>query len=323
MLRKKSSAQKINLSSRIPASIAKPFLKWAGGKSQLLSTFELYFPESLKQGTLTAYLEPFLGSGALFFHIAQKYPLKKYTLCDINADLILAYQCVRDHLQPLITALETLQSQYWNCTDDTQRKNLYYTQRDLFNGELHLKKRTTSAKVTRAAQLIFLNRTCYNGLFRLNSQGKFNSPAGRYLKPRICDTANLTAVSKLLKHAVLKHMDFKKVMPQAGRDTFVYLDPPYRPLNRTSSFTAYAKSNFNDADQRDLATACRILHKNKAKMMLSNSDPKNTDPNDDFFDILYKGKPFNIHRIPAKRMINSNAKKRGAIHELLIRNYKL
>jgi DNA adenine methylase len=179
--------------------------------------------------------------------------------------------------------------------------------------------RPSLAAVKRTAQLIFLNRTCYNGLFRVNSKGAFNVPHGSYKKPVICDEDNLNAVAEVLQRATILLGDFETCRKYVHAGTFAYFDPPYRPLNKTSSFTSYAVKPFDDAEHVRLANLYKSLHQSGAKLMLSNSDPHNEDPGDDFFDALYAG--FNIYRVQANRMINSKPEGRGPITELLITNY--
>lgn len=299
---------------------AKPFLKWAGGKGQLIQVYNNYFPAELKSGRIKNYYEPFVGGGAVFFHLAQRFQFENVFLYDINPELILTYKVVQQNVSGLIKHLEILQNKYRNLNDEEQ-KDFYYHQREIFNKQKIINYNVFSDDwITRAAQIIFLNKTCYNGLFRFNRKGEFNTPAGRYKNPKILDTENLTAVSKLLKNVSIKNADFDKVVDDLLPGSFVYFDPPYRPLNATSQFIAYSKNEFNDEHQIKLQKVFYKLNKKGALQMLSNSDPKNTNPDDSFFDDLYDG--FQINRVPAKRMINSNAQKRNALNELIITNYK-
>jgi DNA adenine methylase len=296
--------------------LAKPFLKWAGGKTQLLSQIQTLYPPDLIHGTLTNYVEPFIGGGAVFFDVVQKYGISSAFLYDINPALIIVYTTIKKDLEKLIEKLIDFSEKY-KILDENQRKDYFYQIRDQYN----IQRQTFNEEwITRTAQLIFLNRTCFNGLFRLNKQGDFNVPYGRYKNPKIVDEQNLTAVSHLLQIAEIKLGDFQQCQDHINSKTFVYFDPPYRPLNATARFTAYSTFSFDDKQQRRLGKFFAEMNElTNAKMMLSNSDPKNEDPNDNFFDVLYQD--FTIHRVAAKRMINSNAKRRGTISEIIVTNY--
>ena len=308
--------------SNEPASftLAKPFMKWAGGKGQLIKVFRDFYPAELKNGLINTYYEPFLGGGAVFFDVAQQYSIQSAYLYDINQELILTWQVIQQNVYQLIETLDSFQKRYEKLNEEEQSK-FYYDVRDDFNRDLH---KTNYSKynddwILRAAQIIFLNRTCFNGLFRLNQKGEFNVPAGRYKNPKILDERNLVNVSKLLEIAEIKHAGFAEVEHNIKRNSFVYFDPPYRPISKTSDFTAYSKFKFEDLEQRHLADVFHRLHNKGIKLMLSNSDPKNHDPNDNFFDEIYKD--FNISRVPARRMINSKPEKRDAINEIIVTNY--
>ncbi|HPZ07839.1 MAG TPA: DNA adenine methylase [Candidatus Eremiobacteraeota bacterium] len=299
---------------------AKPFLKWAGGKSQLLSRFEAYFPSELKEGKFELYLEPFAGGGAVFFYIAQKYSLRYACLYDINKELILTYKVIQRDLDRLIEILMEYDKKYKRLNEN-DRKIFYYEVREEYNLKRHKVnyRRPSPLWVKRAGQLIFLNRTCYNGLFRVNREGEFNVPFGRYKNPKILDDENLKRVSFLLKKADIERADFSKVKTKVSANSFVYFDPPYKPISETASFTSYSKYIFDDKEQIRLASLYRELDRKGAKLMLSNSDPKNEDRENDFFDKLYEG--YHIYRVDARRAINSNPAKRGNIKELIITNY--
>jgi DNA adenine methylase len=306
----------------IPTKQAKPFLKWAGGKTQLLSQFEDLYPLELSQEKIVRYIEPFIGGGAVFFEIAQKYKMTSAYLYDINPELILAYKVVQKDPGRLIEQLGDI-SEHYKSLNESNRKAFYYETREKYN--LQRSKinyqRYSDNWILRTTTLIFLNRTCFNGLFRLNSKGGFNVPYGRYKTPRILDEENLLAVSQLLQIAEIEVADFEICENAITPISFVYFDPPYRPLSRTASFTSYSTFNFDDSQQTRLANFFRHLDRcYDVKMMLSNSNPKNEIPEDMFFDELYEG--FNTHHVYANRMINSNAKKRGQISELVITNYK-
>ncbi len=229
---------------------------------------------------------------------------------------------IKNDVERLITFLEKYEKEY-KSLDDEKQKEYYYELRDNFN---HRRfdidySHYSENWISRAAQIIFLNRTCFNGLFRFNSKGEFNTPRGRYKNPKILDRENLLKVRGVLQNVDIKRADYKTVKEDIKESSFVYFDPPYRPISDTSSFTAYSKYGFSDEDQKELAKLFKELDVMGVKIMLSNSDPKNTDPDDNFFDELYNG--YFITRIPAKRVINSDAKKRGEIHEIVITNYEV
>ncbi len=306
------------IKNRIPA---KSFLKWAGGKGQLLERFISYYPTELKSGKIQNYYEPFTGGGAVYFHVAQNFPIKTAFLYDINEELILAYRVVQKDAEKLIEALTSINNRYTEL-NEKKRIEFYYQTRDEFNGSFSKIDFNNYSDnwIWRAAQIIFLNKTCFNGLFRFNSKGEFNVPAGRYKNPKILDEQNLLKTSELLQIAKIERADFLKIEKDILPRSFVYFDPPYRPLNATSNFTAYSKYKFEDKEQIQLAELFKRLNKRGIKLMLSNSDPKNNDPQDNFFDQLYHN--FYIDRIPATRMINSDASKRNAINEIVVTNYR-
>lgn len=299
----------------------KPYLKWAGGKAQLLNELEKRLPsDRLNNRTITRYVEPFVGGGALFFYLKSKYKLKESFLFDKNRELIVAYQVLKNNHKELIDKLREIEDKHLQKSEDKRKEN-YYIVRDIYNQQMKYfdYQNYQEEWVSRAGYLIFLNKTCFNGLFRQNSRGEFNVPFGRYKNPRICDNTNLVQVHKALQDTNLFCGDFTDSSMYINDKSFVYLDPPYRPLNATSNFTSYYKGGFNDDDQRNLADFFMNMDKKGAKLMLSNSDPKNHDLQDNFFDTLYKD--FILERIPAKRNINRDATKRGRINELIIRNY--
>lgn len=299
---------------------AHPFLKWAGGKRKLMPQIDAYLPAALKNGRLQRYIEPFVGSGALFFYIAQTYPLKEYFINDVNSELIMAYKTIQSEVESLIDCLTAIESSYLPL-DETARKAFYYKTRAQFNqhgAELDLAS-FQPQWVTRTAQLIFLNRTCYNGLFRVNSKGGFNVPFGRYKNPTICHADNLRVVARVLQGVWIENGRYETFSQHVNDQTFVYFDPPYRPLSQTANFTAYTNNTFGDVEQLKLADFYHQLNSVGAKLMLSNSDPQNIDPADTFFEGAYAN--FRIERIQASRRINSRANKRGIVNELLIMNY--
>jgi DNA adenine methylase len=301
---------------------AKPFLKWAGGKRQLLSTFDEMYPQILKEGDCYRYIEPFVGGGAVFFDVIQKYPIKSAYLSDANLEVIRAYKVIQSKVEILIDYLGELSEDYLSL-DGEKRKDFYYDIRFKYNDSTKKNPYITSGKPETVAMMLFLNRTCFNGLFRVNKRGEFNVPYGKYSNPKkskILDTENLRAVNRVLQKVEINVADFNESLKVIVNNSFVYFDPPYRPLTKTSNFTSYSPLPFGDSRQIELANFYRYLNNNyKAKLMLSNSDPKNVDPDDNFFDDLYHG--FNIERVPARRSINGKSNGRKAINELVIRNY--
>ena len=292
----------------------KPFLKWAGGKSQMLPEIEKYYPFS--NGTINKYAEPFVGGGAVLFDILNKYHLKEIYISDINAELINTYHIIRDNIDSMIHILSMIQDEFIPMDTDN-RKAYYLKKRERFN-ELKVSG-DKNINIEKAALMIYLNKTCFNGLYRVNKNGEFNVPMGLYKKPTICDEENLKAVSEKLKNVTIVCGDYRESADFIDQNTFVYFDPPYRPLTTTSNFTAYTENNFDDNSQIDLASYVNNLHKKGAKIVVSNSDPKNININDTFFDDIY-AQHF-IRRVNAARMINSNGQSRGKIKELLISNF--
>lgn len=299
---------------------AKPFLKWVGGKRQLLDQFEELYPTELKLKKIKNYYEPFVGGGAVFFDVAQKYEIENAFLYDINEELILTYKVIQKDVNKLIEFLYKYDL-FYKKLNEKKQKEYYYEIRENFNLQrFNIDYNKYSENwIPRAAQTIFLNRTCFNGLFRFNSKGGFNSPMGRYKNPKILDEQNLLSVSKLFEIATIKKADFKEVRNDIENNSFVYFDPPYRPISETASFTSYSKFNFQDDEQLQLASLFYDLNEQGHYLMLSNSDPKNTNPEDDFFETIYAN--FNIQRVDAKRSINSDPNKRNSIKEIVVTNY--
>lgn len=300
---------------------ARPFLKWAGGKTQLLDDLRRRLPEQIVENhSMDTYVEPFIGGGALFFSLVGEFKIGESVLIDINRELIVGYRAIKQSPYQLTELLREIEEAYLQRSAE-ERKHFYYEIRDNYNAQMleFNYSEYSSEWVHRAAYLIFLNKTCFNGLFRQNQKGEFNVPHGRYKNPTVCDDQNIFEVSKALRHAKIIRGDFKEAEQYISEGTFVYLDPPYRPLNSTSSFTSYSKEDFTDEDQKRLADFFNRMHQRGALLMLSNSDPHNENPEDDFFDDLYRD--FRIERVSAKRYINSKASGRGEINELVIRNY--
>lgn len=293
----------------------RPFVKWAGGKAGLIPQITRYYPDALKKGHIDKYVEPFVGGGAILLDVLQKYEVKEAYAYDTNQDLVNAYNVIKMDVEDLIEKLNKYEKEYLPLNLEA-RKEYYYDVRDEYNSA---KIKEGKLSVQRAAEFIFLNRTCFNGLYRVNQSGDFNVPMGKYRNPTICDEKNLRGLSKLLQNVEIICGDYQKTDDLVDDKTFVYFDPPYRPLSVTSGFTSYTKEDFNDEDQKQLAMYYKKLDMKNAKLMLSNSNPKNVNENDTFFDDIYFG--YNINELQANRMINSNSNKRGKISELLIINY--
>ena len=292
------------------SQIAHPFVKWAGGKTQLLPEIRKHYPHRIKK-----YCEPFVGGGAVLFDVLQKCHPEEVLINDVNAELINVYSHVKSNVRMLSNELICLQNQYLLKSQE-ERKLFFIEKRNSFNSlDINGGKRE---KLEKAALFIFLNKTCFNGLYRVNKKGEFNVPFNNAKNPLICDEENLKACSELLKNVKIITGDYSRVKNFIDSETFVYLDPPYRPLTQTSAFTSYSENQFSDKEQIELGKFITEISNKGAKVLASNSDPKNTNKEDDFFDNLYSN--FEIERISASRMINSNAKKRGAISELLISN---
>lgn len=290
----------------------KPFVKWVGGKSQLINELEKMFPIN-NERLLTKYCEPLVGGGALFFNILSKYNFEQLYISDINAELINAYQVIKENVNVLIEKLREMQMSFLSM-DENGRKYYYYSTRDKFN----FTQLDSSTAIDKAAYFIFLNKTCFNGLYRVNRKGQFNVPMGAYKNPAICDKENLQNIHDALQNVTIVCGDYSLSKQFIDKNTFVYLDPPYRPLSETSAFTSYNSDVFDDNEQIRLARFIDEINESGAKIVLSNSDPKNVNPEDCFFDELYKN--YTIRRVSASRMINSKADSRGKINELLICN---
>ena len=291
---------------------AKPFLKWAGGKTQLLPVIEQTLPNKVVRDKFT-YIEPFVGSGAVLFWMLNNFPnLEKAIINDINEDLINCYRVIATNPTELISILKTYQQQFHALQDNEEKKKeYYYLKRDLYNS------RKTNI-VTQASLFIFLNRTCFNGLYRVNRNNLFNVPMGSYKTPTICDEKNILAVSRALERVEIMCGDYEKTLEKADQNSFFYFDPPYKPLSNTSVFNSYSKDEFDDSEQIRLRDFCTILERKGCNWLLSNSDVK-AGNNDNFFDEIYA--EYFIARVRARRSINANAEKRGELNELIILNY--
>ena len=293
----------------------KPILKWAGGKTQLLAEISHAYPDEFGK-TIRRYAEPFVGGGAVLFDILSKYELDEVYISDVNAELINMYLNVRDNAEELIAILTKYQDEY-HMLDSEGQKQYYYRKRDEFNNLIVSGKSKTG--VQSAALFIFLNRTCFNGLYRANRSGLFNVPKGALTNPLICNKENILAVSSALQNVQIVCGDYSVSRKFIDKHTLVYLDPPYRPLKGRDSFISYTETEFDDSCQRALAGFIEEMDAKGAYIILSNSDPKNVDQEDDFFEDLYAD--YDVQHINAKRKINRNADSRGYITELLIKNY--
>ena len=295
--------------------VAKPFLKWAGGKTQLIEKIENQLPKNIFENPFT-FIEPFVGSGAILFWMLEQFPnMERAIINDINTDLTNCYISIKEDVENLINQLAEWENEYHLLMqNDIEKKEYFYAKRTLFNSR-------NLNQTTHSALFIFLNRTCFNGLFRVNRKNEFNVPIGSYKKPLICNRENLKAVSEVLQKVEILNCDYSETLNYVTENTFFYFDPPYKPLSETSSFNSYSKDEFNDAEQVRLKEFCTKLDNLNHQWILSNSDVKGKNPNDNFFDELYSD--FNIYRVNARRNINANPNKRGKLTELLITNQVL
>lgn len=290
--------------------LARPFIKWVGGKTQLLEEIREKYPSEIEK-----YCEPFVGGGAVLFDILSKFKPSQILINDINKELINTYSQIKNNCEEMISQLSEIQAIYKNHSVE-ENKEFFYEKRARYN---ELKVNGNDAEnLEKAVLFIFLNKTCFNGLYRVNSKGLFNVPFNSAKNPLLCDEENLRACSKLLQSVEMKVGDYKECKSFIDDKTFVYIDPPYRPLTQTAAFTSYSENGFTDKEQIELGNFITEISNNGAMVLASNSDPKNANENDNFFDDLYS--QFKIKRVSASRMINSKAKKRGAINELLISN---
>ncbi|KFM15223.1 Modification methylase MjaIII protein [Marine Group I thaumarchaeote SCGC RSA3] len=274
----------------------KPFVKWAGGKRQLIPILNENLPK-----TFGTYYEPFIGGGALLFHILTERNGQKCSISDLNSDLVLAYTTIRNRIDELISSLKNHERNYRKDS-----KSYYYSVRES----------NPRSEIEKTSRLLFLNRTCFNGLYRVNSKGKFNVPLGRYTNPNIVNEENLRSVSAILQSSKvsIKCRDFEAVLRDAKRGDLVYFDPPYQPVSDTANFTSYTSKDFTDKDLERLADLCNKLDSKGCKVLLSNSDSKQVTD-------MFSAKSWKTDKIQANRSINSNSKKRTGHFELLIKNY--
>ena len=291
---------------------AKPFLKWAGGKTQLLNEIEKNLPKDFSENNYT-FIEPFVGSGAVMFWLLNKYPnIKNVIINDINKDLTDCYLTIKNEVSALINVLSKWEKEYHTLNDCIEkRKEYYYEKRVLYNSR-------KSTKLTQSALFIFLNRTCFNGLYRVNSKNEFNVPIGSYKEPQICNSKNLIAVSELLQRVTVLNGDYSETLKYTDNNTLFYFDPPYKPLSKTSNFNSYAKDEFDDKQQIRLKEFCDQLDEDNYQWILSNSDVKGKDDANNFFDELFNN--FSVNRVSVNRLINPYQANNEKISELLITN---
>ncbi len=282
--------------NQILISSPKPFVKWAGGKRQLIPEIEKHLPEKF-----SSYFEPFLGGGALLFHLLSENKNLKGYVSDLNSDLILAYVTIRDNLDGLLKSLQKHSNNYFSDS-----KSYYYSVRES----------NPKSQIEKVSRLLFMNRTCFNGLYRVNSKGKFNVPLGRYSNPNIVQEENLRSVNQFLNHnkIIIKCQDFSSTVEKVKKGDFVYFDPPYQPVSKTANFTSYTNGNFNFDDLKRLAKVSNQLAKKGVNVLLSNSSSKQVRE-------LFSSKDWEIFEIEANRAINSDSNKRTGHTELLIKNY--
>lgn len=298
----------------------KPVLKWVGGKTQLMDEIINHLPSEEKRNNITTYVEPFIGGASVMINLLQYFPnLQKVIIADYNKELINLYNIIKTYPDLLIKSIRTI---CWDYTkEDNDPEKFFYNIREVYNG---IKNTNYNIDLTVSVQMatyfIFLNKTCYNGLYRENQKGGFNVPWNKNKEPFI-SSQDITELSELFNkyNVQIIHQSYNDTLKDIDANTFVYMDPPYRPINKTSAFTSYTKSGFNDNNQIELSEYCHNINNVGSYFMLSNSDPHNTDILDNFFDDLYKD--YNINRVFAMRNINSKGDCRGKVSELLITNY--
>lgn len=284
---------------------AKSFIKWVGGKGQLLEQLDELLPADFSQWDNVTYIEPFVGGGAMLFYILEHYPnVRRAVINDINSDLTTCFQTVRDMPEELIQSLSDIEKAYYTLSSEEARKNFYMAVRGRYNTKV-------LGPVENTTLFFFLNRTCFNGLYRVNKKGAFNVPFGRYSNPTICDAETIRRDSEVLQRVEIINEDFEKTFDYANGNTLFYFDPPYRPLSDTSSFNDYTKDSFNDDSQIRLKEFCDKINKAGYFFMLSNSDCKGKNENDNFFDVLYRA----YHRTRIYEM--------NGTPNIVIRNYQI
>ena len=287
-----------------------PFVKWAGGKSALMPVILQNLPQGIFDWTIDKYAEPFVGGGAVVLKLASKFSFREILISDVNPHLILTYNVIKNNVGELVKKLEVMRELYLSLKEDKRREFYYKIRKEFNSGNLD--------DVKHAAYFIFLNKTCFNGLYRENKKGEFNVPFGKYKEPSIFNRLNLESISSLLNSTrfTIKCGDFEETAPFIDERTFVYMDPPYRPVSKTASFTSYSREAFGDEEQQRLARFFRRLDKKGAKIMLSNSFSE-----DGFFERLYEG--FRIKVVETRRSVSAKSSGRGKIKEILVMNYEV
>jgi DNA adenine methylase len=297
-----------------------PFIKWMGGKTQLLTTLDTYLPQRIRDGHYQTYAEPFVGGGSFLLHMLRTYSFPNVIVNDFNTELYLTYTAIQQRPAELIRALSALQETYLLSTEEGQ-ETMYYRIRTEYNTLKTLPQNLSEDEALLiAAYFIFLNKTCFNGLYRVNKKNLFNASFAFSRNPYFYGEDNIYAVSELLRNVILLNGDYTIVTPHLTGSTFLYLDPPYRPVSRTGHTKFYTGNPFDDDGQKRLATWVKeLVATGNVDMMMSNSDPTVADPDDDFFTTLYAD--YTINSVQANRVINTNGAGRGKISELVITNY--
>lgn len=292
-------------------------VKWAGGKSKLAKVIEEEILKTVDIDKIDTYVEPFFGGGSFFFYMNQKYQFKNKIIADINFELINLYKVIQQKPDKIMSYMDVLQNDY-NKLDNLELKSAYfYAIRDDYNKSI-MAGVQSELDVIQAAYFLFLNKVGFNGLYRVNMKGLYNVPFGKKETATLYKKSNILGVSRLLADVIILNCSYEGTIDYANENTLFYLDPPYRPLSNSSSFTSYAKSNFNDSNQKELAHFIDNIDMLESKFALSNSDPKNQDAEDNFFDDLYSN--YNIRRIFANRSIGAKSNSRGKVSEILVTN---
>lgn len=297
----------------------KSFVKWVGGKGQLAKHLDKFLPRNISDMEDLVYVDAFVGGGSMLFYMLQKYPNIKHAIInDINSDLVCCYNAIKNFPEQLIQLLKSMEMVYKTCMTEDERRTFYDKKRKLYNSKL-------MSPIENAALFIFLNRTCYNGVYRVNRKGEFNVPFGRYADPTICDEDLIRRDSELLKDVEIHCGDYKNTLEYAapyledGKNVLFYFDPPYRPISKTACFTGFDKTPFRDEHQEELCDLCKEIDMRGGKFLLSNSDGHSINPDDTFLLDLYH--TFNIGTVMASRNINAKGDGRAKISELTVWNY--
>lgn len=294
--------------------MCKPFIKWVGGKGQLIEQLEALLPADFNNWENVTYIEPFVGGGAMLFYMLKAHTnIRRAVINDINPKLTTCYNIIKNNPQVLIESLRQIQDEYYALDTEERQKEFFLEKRDVFNEE--------QDEIAMSTLFIFLNRTCFNGLYRENRKGNFNVPFGRYARPTICDEETIMQDSEALQRVEILTGDYSQTLNMADGNTLFYFDPPYRPLSNTSSFNDYTKQPFNDDAQIRLKEFCDIVTGAGYSFMLSNSDGLGKNGTDRFFDNLYRN--YHIERVWARRNVNANGSKRGLLTEILVHNYNI